>query len=146
MALQLTRLRAPADLAAGSRSLVVMEDGMPPAIGSSHLMSVPPSPQASDRPAKVHLYEILTAWRVAERALGVFPEGSPERARVHVRLVGLRASYHRHFAERCDPQRADRGSERLAALLNSCYPPDGPIAASRASRRDSPAAPHARRR
>lgn len=116
MALQLTRLRAPADLAAGSRSLVVVEDEVPPVLGSSQLMFVP----AIERPAKVDLYEILTAWRVAERALGVFPEGSPERARVHARLVGLRASYHHHFAERCDPQRADRGSERLAALLNSC--------------------------
>jgi hypothetical protein len=70
------------------------------ALESRKLVLVPPFQQAIDRPAKVHIYEILTAWRAADRALGVVEEDSPEWARVNARLVNLRASYHRLFAER----------------------------------------------
>jgi hypothetical protein len=102
VALRLARLRAPDDLAAASRSRRVAEDRVPQALDSRHLMLVPPFQQAIDRPAKFDIHEILTAWRAAERALGGIPEGSPEWALVHARLVSLRASYHQLFAERCD--------------------------------------------
>jgi len=146
MALQLTRRRAPDDLATDGRSRRAAEDLMPGALGSRHLMLVRPIQQAIDRPAKIDISEILTAWRMAERALGVIPEGSPDRAIVHARLVSLRDSYHRLFAKRRDQPPAVRGFERLVEMLNSRHRSDGPIAASRASTRDTPAAPLVHRR
>ena len=70
------------------------------AFESRKLVLVPPFEQTIGFPAKVHIYEILTAWRAADRALGLIDEDAPEWARVHTRLVGLRASYHELFAER----------------------------------------------
>lgn len=67
---------------------------------SRKLVLVPPFQQAIGLPAKVHIYEVLTAWRAADRALGGIEEDDPEWARVHARLVSLRASYHQLFAER----------------------------------------------
>ena len=64
------------------------------------LVLVPPFQQAIGLPAKVNIYEVLTAWREAERALGGIEEDAPEWVRVHARLVSLRASYHELFAER----------------------------------------------
>jgi hypothetical protein len=72
------------------------------ALESRKLVSVPAFQEAIDRPVKIHIDEILTAWREADRALGMITEGSPEWARVHAKLVSLRASYHQLFAERCD--------------------------------------------
>lgn len=72
------------------------------ALESRKLVLLPPFEQAIDRPARIHIHEILTAWRAADRALGVIAEDSPEWARVHARLVTLRASYHQLFGERCD--------------------------------------------
>jgi hypothetical protein len=70
------------------------------ALESRKLVLVPPFQQATYRPAKIDIFEILTAWRAADRALGVIAEGSPEWARVHARVVSLRASYHQVFADR----------------------------------------------
>jgi hypothetical protein len=72
------------------------------ALESRKLVSVPRFQQAIDRPAKMHIDEVLAAWRAADRALGLIAEGSPEWARVHATLVSLRASYHQLFAERRD--------------------------------------------
>lgn len=70
------------------------------ALESRKLVLVPPFQQAIGLPAKVNIYEILTAWRAADRALAGLEEDAPEWARVHARLVSLRASYHQLFAER----------------------------------------------
>lgn len=64
------------------------------------LVLVPPFRQAIGLPAKVDIHEVLTAWRAADRALGGIEEDAPEWARLHARLVSLRASYHQLFAER----------------------------------------------
>lgn len=89
LVLQLARPRKPDDLAAASRSRRDAEDRVPQALESGN-------------PAKIDIHVILAAWRATERALGVIPEGSLEWARVHARLISLRASYHQLFAERCD--------------------------------------------
>lgn len=70
------------------------------ALESRKLVLVPPFEPAIGLPAKVQIYEILTAWRAADRELGLIDEDAPEWARVHARLVSLRASYHELFAER----------------------------------------------
>lgn len=108
VALRLAPFRTPVDLAATSRSQRVAEGRVPLELESRHLVLVPLFPQTIDHPAKVDIHEILTAWRAAERALGVIPEGSLEWARVHAKLVSIRASYHKLFAERCDrPPRSE---------------------------------------
>jgi hypothetical protein len=126
VALRLAQFRAPVDLAATSRSQRVAEDRVPRELESRHLVLVPLFPQTIDHPAKVDIHEILTAWRAAERALGVIPEGSLEWARVHAKLVSLRASYHKLFAERCDrpprsevPWRVVRRPESAEGLRSS---------------------------
>lgn len=103
VALRLAGHRPP-DHAAGSRSRRVVDERVPEALESRHLTLVPRSQGVIDRPAKVDIQEVLTAWRAAERALGAIAEGDAEWALVHARFVNLRASYHQLFAERCDRQ------------------------------------------
>ena len=79
-----------------------LTDPAGPALESRKLVLVPPFQQAIDRTARVHIHEVLAAWRAADRALGVIPEGSPEWSLVHARLISLRASYHELFTERRD--------------------------------------------
>lgn len=55
--------------------------------------------QAGDAPARLSLHDVLTAWRVAERALGELAEGSPEWAAVNATIISLRASYSARFDE-----------------------------------------------
>jgi hypothetical protein len=48
----------------------------------------------------VGIWDVLTAWRAAERELAGITLESPDWPRVHADLVGLRAAYHRLFNER----------------------------------------------
>jgi hypothetical protein len=48
----------------------------------------------------VGIWDVLTAWRAAERELAGITLESPDWPRVHADLVGLRATYHRLFHER----------------------------------------------
>jgi len=45
------------------------------------------------------MHDVLDAWRVAERALCEFDEGSPEWAAVNAALISLRATYLARFDE-----------------------------------------------
>lgn len=49
---------------------------------------------------KIRIWDVLAAWRAAERELGQVADGSPEWPRLHANVVGLRASYHRIVDER----------------------------------------------
>ncbi len=88
------------------------------ALESRTLVVVPRFQQAIDRPARMHIDEVLAAWRAADRALGLIAEGSPEWARVHATLVSLRASYHQLFAERRDrPSRPETAGGAWAIAM-----------------------------
>lgn len=55
--------------------------------------------RVADPPAQLSMPGLLTAWRVAERALGELPQGSPEWAAVNATIISLRASYLARFDE-----------------------------------------------
>ena len=53
-----------------------------------------------DQPGRgVAVFEVLAAWRAAERELAAFPVGGPEWTETRARVVELRASYHQLFNE-----------------------------------------------
>ena len=75
---------------------------MDPAPQAVHAISGPErlaAVQAWDPPALLSLHDVLTAWRVAERALGELAEGSPEWAAVNAAIISLRATYRARFDE-----------------------------------------------
>jgi hypothetical protein len=78
-----------------------VEDREPRALQLSDLILLPPLKQAVV-PAvpTLRIWEVLAAWRAAEREMSSISDDSPEWPRVHAELVGLRAAYHRLFQER----------------------------------------------
>jgi hypothetical protein len=53
--------------------------------------------RAEDASARLSMHDILTAWRVADRALAELAEGTPEWAAVNATIISLRASYRARF-------------------------------------------------
>ncbi|HEX5824375.1 MAG TPA: hypothetical protein VFY18_07970 [Candidatus Limnocylindrales bacterium] len=66
-----------------------------------NLTLLPPIRPAADPPsANLRIWEVLAAWRAAERELTGLPVDHPSWSRIHADLVGLRAAYARMFQER----------------------------------------------
>lgn len=74
------------------------------AIRSVGLAAAPPASSLAAKPTgtMVRISAVLASWRATERELGELPESSPDRPRLRAVLEGLRATYHRWFAERRD--------------------------------------------
>ena len=71
------------------------------AVEVRHLTLLPSVLPAVDPPeAVVAMYDILTAWRAAERELALIPEDSIAWFRVHAEIAILCASYQRRFCEK----------------------------------------------
>jgi hypothetical protein len=85
----------------GGGWVTLVEDLEPRALQLSDLILLPPLKHAVV-PAvpTLRIWEVLAAWRAAEREMSAIPDASPEWPRVHAELVGLRAAYHRLFHER----------------------------------------------
>jgi hypothetical protein len=54
-------------------------------------------------PAAPRIWDVLAAWRAAERSLAGTSVDSPDWPRMRADLIGLRAAYHRLFHERLGP-------------------------------------------
>ncbi len=61
-----------------------------------------PAVRADVAPVPLTMAGVLTAWRVADRALAELTVGSPEWAAVNATIISLRASYQTRFGEYID--------------------------------------------
>ena len=86
------------DPRAGSTETVEVDPPSAGAFGSPNGIA-----EAPDDPAR--LWEIIAAWRAADRELALLAEDDPDWNRVHAEVVGLRALHHRRFDARLDQER-----------------------------------------
>jgi hypothetical protein len=63
----------------------------------------------------LRIWDVLAAWRTAERELAETRTTNPDWPRLHAELVGLRAAYHRLFHERMNS--SDSGSRAVGTTL-----------------------------
>ena len=68
--------------------------------------------QADARDETPHLWDVIAAWRAADRELAAMTQDDPDWNRVHAELVGLRALHHRLF----DARARHETSRREAAV------------------------------
>lgn len=93
------------DPAEAGRSQRLGDNPMTQAIRSLRVVTNRPVPQVGKRASTmVAIGRVLTDWRTAERELSGLAESSPNWSRLHTRLGGLRATYHRLFSDRRDDQ------------------------------------------
>jgi hypothetical protein len=108
MTLQLARLRPEDDRAASPRD--AGDHLVTHAVEVRHLTLLPSFLPAVDPPeAVVAMYDVLTAWRAAERQLAQIPEDSLAWFRVHAEIAVHCASYQRLFREKLRTTARDLG-------------------------------------
>jgi hypothetical protein len=91
-------------------SAVADRHHLTPAAEVRHLTLMPSVLPGVDPPeAVVALFDVLTAWRAAERQLAAIPEGSLAWFRVHAEIAVLCASYQRLFREKLRTTARDLG-------------------------------------
>jgi hypothetical protein len=81
---------------------VTLAEGLEPrALELPALILVPPFRRAAvPAPPTLRIWDVLGAWRTAERELAETRIDNPDWPGIHAELVGLRAAYHRMFHER----------------------------------------------
>lgn len=93
-----------ADPGAGFLELARMNSSLDPAVLALPILKLMPAAapvaEAERSAGGLRIWDVLAAWRAAERELADTPLESTDWPRVHADLVGLRAAYHRLFQER----------------------------------------------